>query len=292
MKSMTGHGRGEFSAATHQITIEASSVNRKQAEWVINLPRQLDSLEPRVRELIAQGVSRGRLTLKVSLTLSDDAHARARVNRTLAKSYVQELRELAVELDVPPAFSLDTLLRLPGVFEAAEPEHDAESFWPSLKAAADTALAALIGMREKEGAHLARDLDSRIQIMRSTVAAIRSQAPEVTRKHRDQLVEKLKAAGLQGVNPDDDRLLKEIVLFADRSDIAEELARLESHFEQFNDCLKSPEPVGRTLDFLAQEMNREINTIGSKANDSLISKSVVVLKTELERFREQAQNVE
>jgi len=121
---------------------------------------------------------------------------------------------------------------------------------------------------------------------------IQKQAPRVAEKYRDQLVHRIKDAGLEAPGVDDDRLLKEVVYFADRSDISEELTRLQSHFQQFDDCAKSSEPVGRTLDFLAQEMNREINTIGSKANDSVISKEVVTLKAELEKFREQAQNVE
>jgi uncharacterized protein (TIGR00255 family) len=147
-------------------------------------------------------------------------------------------------------------------------------------------------MREREGVHLAQDLEKRISIMRRAATRIQQHAPKVARRYREQLVERIKAAGLEAPGADDDRLLKEVVYFADRSDISEELTRLQSHFKQFQDCRKSREPVGRTLDFLAQEMNREVNTIGSKANDSLISREVVTLKAELERFREQAQNVE
>jgi uncharacterized protein (TIGR00255 family) len=128
--------------------------------------------------------------------------------------------------------------------------------------------------------------------MRTSVENIRKQAPLTAENYRKQLLERIKSAGIESIAPDDERLLKEVVLFADRSDITEELTRLQSHFQQFEDCRKSSEPVGRTLDFLAQEMNREINTIGSKANDAIISREVVTLKAELERFREQAQNVE
>jgi uncharacterized protein (TIGR00255 family) len=147
-------------------------------------------------------------------------------------------------------------------------------------------------MREREGQHLAGDLAKRIAIMRQATTRIQRHAPSVARRYREQLLERIKAAGLDTPDPEDDRLLKEVVYFADRSDITEELTRLQSHFQQFADCVKSREPVGRTLDFLAQEMNREVNTIGSKANDQLISREVVTLKAELERFREQAQNVE
>ena len=128
--------------------------------------------------------------------------------------------------------------------------------------------------------------------MRKAVARVRKEAPLVQKRYRDLLVTRIKSAGLEDLQIDEERLLKEVVFFADRSDISEELTRLHSHFQQYDDCLKSKEPVGRTLDFLAQEMNREINTLGAKANDSLISREIVVLKAELEKFREQAQNVE
>ena len=137
-----------------------------------------------------------------------------------------------------------------------------------------------------------QDLVKRIDTMRKATGQVRKHAPTVAERYREQLVERIKNAGLEAPGTDDDRLLKEVVYFADRSDITEELTRLQSHFQQFEDCLKTKEPVGRMLDFLAQEMNREINTIGSKANDSLISREVVTLKAQLERFREQAQNVE
>jgi uncharacterized protein (TIGR00255 family) len=153
-------------------------------------------------------------------------------------------------------------------------------------------LETLVKMREREGAHLRKDLSNRVNLMRRSVVRIKKQAPQVQERYRQQLLERIKNAGLEGPGIEEERLVKEVIFFADRSDISEELTRLESHFKQYDDCLKTEEPVGRTLDFLAQEMNREINTIGSKANDSLISREVVILKTELEKFREQVQNVE
>lgn len=290
---MTGHGRGECLSGAHHFTVELTSVNRKQSEFVINLPRSLDGLEPRLRELIGQNVSRGRVSIKVTLGMSEDgATLKARVNRPMVKAYVAELQQIATELNLDPKISIDTVLRFPGVFETDEEEGDAEDFWPALRRATESALAGFLSMREREGANLTKDLAGRIEAMKDAVRAVQAQAPEVMNRFRQQLTEKLQTAGVNVSNPNDDRFLKEIVFFADRSDISEELARLDSHFQQFDDCLKSSEPVGRTLDFLAQEMNREINTVGAKANDSVISKNVVTLKTELERFREQAQNVE
>ncbi len=290
---MTGQGRGECVSNGRHVTVEIASVNRKQAEFNFNFPRSFDGLEPRLRDLVGMSVSRGRVSIKVSLEMSDGgAPVHARLNRRLVKTYVDDLRQLACELSLDPAISIGTILGLPGVLETDQTEEDLEAIWLPLRHATESALAGMLAMREREGANLARDLVSRVEGMKAAVGAVRAQAPEVCQRFRAQLIEKLRSAGAHVGNPEDDRLMKEIVFFADRSDISEELARLESHFEQFQDCLNSSEPVGRTLDFLAQEMNREINTIGSKANDSVISKNVVTLKTELERFREQAQNVE
>ncbi|MBW8863987.1 MAG: YicC family protein, partial [Verrucomicrobia bacterium] len=210
----------------------------------------------------------------------------------LAKSYAAELAKLAKTLKLSGEVTLDQVLRAPGVFQTDEELAEEEDLWPAVEKALNQALAALLKMREREGAHLAKDLTARIGVMRSAVDKVQKQVPVTAENYRQNLLERIKAAGLENIAPDDERLLKEIVLFADRSDISEELTRLQSHFQQFADCAKAKEPVGRTLDFLAQEMNREINTIGSKANDAVISREVVTLKTELERFREQAQNVE
>ena len=199
---------------------------------------------------------------------------------------------MAKELKIKDDLSLDHLVRAPGVFETNDEVGDAEAFWPSVNEALQLALTMLVKMRSKEGANLKKDLCERMATMRKAVARVRKEAPQVQKRYRDQLVERIKGTGLEELKIDEERLLKEVIFFADRSDISEELTRLQSHFQQFDDCVKSGEPVGRTLDFLAQEFNREINTVGSKANDAAISREVVVLKTELEKFREQAQNVE
>ncbi|HEX7654331.1 MAG TPA: YicC/YloC family endoribonuclease, partial [Verrucomicrobiae bacterium] len=218
--------------------------------------------------------------------------ARKHINQELAKDYAAEFARLSKTLKLGGEVTLDQVLRAPGVFQTDEQLAESEDLWPVVEKALNTALSALLKMREREGAHLAKDLSARIAIMQKAVAVVQKQAPLTAENYRQNLLERIKAAGLDSIAPDDERLLKEVVLFADRSDISEELTRLQSHFTQFADCVKSKEPVGRTLDFLAQEMNREINTIGSKANDAVISREVVTLKTELERFREQAQNVE
>src|SRR5581483_7537580 len=293
MKSMTGYGRGECSQHGFKITVELSSVNRKQSEISVALPRELEVLEAQIRDVINRSIARGRLTARVTLHAAEgQTSARVRINAPLARAYVRELNRLAKELKLAGPITLDLLARAPGVFETDEELADAEDFWPAVEKALAQALGTLLKMREREGAHLARDLSTRVAIMRKSSAEIQKHAPQVQKRYREQLLQRLKTAGLEAPVADDERLIKEIVYFADRSDITEELTRLQSHFQQFDDCLGSREPVGRTLDFLAQEMNREINTVGSKANDSRISRAVVTLKAELEKFREQAQNVE
>ncbi len=293
MKSMTGYGRGECARDGFNVTVELSSVNRKQAEISVNLPRELEMLETRIRETILAEVSRGRITARVSVHAgSGKSSARMHLNVTLAKAYAHELTKLAKELKLAGPVTLDHLVRAPGVFQTDEELAEHEDLWPAVEKALRTALTGLLTMRRREGAHLAKDLTGRINLMRKCVERVAKQAPKSAERYRQQLLERIKTAGLPAPAEDDERLLKEVVFFADRSDISEELSRLQSHFNQFEVCCRADEPVGRTLDFLAQEMNREINTIGSKANDALISTEVVTLKAELEKFREQAMNVE
>lgn len=290
---MTGYGRGECTEAGFKITTELSSVNRKQSEITVYLPRELESLEPRVRNETNRRIARGRLNIKISLHAGDDTYAgRVQLNVPLAKAYARQFGKLAKALNLSDAVTLDLLARAPGVFRTEDEIADAEAFWPAVAQSLQQALAALLKMREREGAHLDRDLRQRVATMRKAAARIHRQAPAIVKRYQEQLRERIKNAGLGLPDATDERLLKEVVYFADRSDISEELTRLRSHFGQFDDCLKSKEPVGRTLDFLAQEMNREINAIGSKASDSAIGREVVALKAELEKFREQVQNVE
>lgn len=290
---MTGHGRGESAREGCKITVEAASVNRKQSEISLSLPRELDPLEARVRDAINRRVARGRVTVRITLHTADGRVSnRVRLNAALAGGYVREAAALARQLELITTLSIDTLLRLPGVVEGDDESTDAESFWPTVEDALEKALTELIKMRQREGVHLANDLQARIAAVSEVVSRVETQAPEVTRRYREQLLERIRNAGVEGLDPDDERLLKEVALFADRSDISEELTRLRSHFQQFEELVKSAEPVGRTLDFLAQEMNREVNTLGAKANDSALSRAVVTLKSELEKFREQIQNVE
>lgn len=288
---MTGYGRGVAQQQGNRVTVELTSVNRRQLEVSVSLPRELEALEPRVKEFVSGEASRGRVSVKVTWHISEEV-AGARINRALARSYAKELRKLAKDLKLGGDLTLESLMRVPGVLGGQDDGVDCEAWWVLVSQALGKALKGLVKMRVAEGGHLARELKGRIKLMEAGVKRVEKLAPGVLERYREQLRERVKQAGLEMPAVDDERLAKEIVYFADRSDVTEELARLASHFKQFEECLVSKEPVGRTLDFLAQEMNREVNTLGSKANDRGISREVVILKTELEKFREQAQNVE
>jgi uncharacterized protein (TIGR00255 family) len=293
MKSMTGYGRGEASQDGFKVTTEVSSVNRKQAEVNVHLPRELEALELQVRDEVNRRIARGRLTVKIAVHAGETFYGgRVQLNVPLAKAYAKEITKLGKELSLADNVTLDLLLRAPGVLRTEDELTDAERAWPPVQTSVVQALEGLIKMRLREGSHLARDLRGRLAAMRKSVEEIRERAPEMVRRFQDQLRQRIKNAGLELPALDDERLVKEVIYFADRSDISEELTRLDSHFKQFAESLKSSEPVGRMLDFLAQEINREVNTIGSKATDSPISREVVRLKAELEKVREQIQNVE
>ena len=290
---MTGYGRGDSSAKGVQLAVEISSVNRRQVEVAVSLPNELDSLEAELRKIVLASVARGRISGRVTLQRpSGKANRSILINEAQAEVYKKGLAKLADGMGLRDDLSLETILRLPGVMEAGEDEVDPVAMLPTLKRALGQALGQLQDMRSKEGANLERDLAKRLASLRRITKRVAKRAPRVVEHHRTRLLERLAKADIDVADADDERFLREVVYFTDRSDISEELTRLESHFDQVDGCLISNEPVGRKLDFLAQEMFREVNTIGSKANDSEISQEVVTLKTELEKIREQVQNVE
>ena len=279
-----------------KVTVELSSVNRKQSEISVILPRELEVLEAQIRDEINRRVSRGRLTVRVTLARRPRARRRPRSASEpcrLARAYAREITRLARELNLAGPVSLDLLVARAGRVANHEAMADAEDFWPAVEKALKPGprhAGPDAGTGRRPPAEGSGRAHRRHAPGRRPDPETRAQVPETLPRSAPRAPDP--KPGWTSCQLDDDRMLKEVVYFADRSDITEELTRLQSHFQQFDDCLQSTEPVGRTLDFLAQEMNREINTIGSKANDSLISREVVTLKTELEKFREQAQNVE
>ena len=288
MKSMTGFGRGECVSRGTRYSVEIGTVNRRNAELVFNLPRELSSFENLLREILAPAVARGRATVTASVS-SGDAD-RPLLDAALFRRLHRELASVQRALKIPGSPALSDLVRL---YTATARESGATQApeAATLTKAAKSALRSLEAMRTKEGAHLARELRRLLDCFAAEIAAIRKLSPSVTAKHREAM-----RARLASLDPsfatDDERLARELALFADRSDITEELSRLESHLKQFAAGLAAKDANGRSLDFLAQEMFRECNTIGSKANSAAVTRHVIAAKTELERLREQVQNVE
>ena len=292
MHSMTGYGRGECVKDGFKFTVELNSVNRKQNDVSINLPKELVELEPRIRDAINAQLSRGRINVVVAYHRGTaKAEEQIELDVALAKAYYRAIQKLQKQINLNGSLTLDTILRAPGVLKLAESMVDADAMWSGVEAALRKALVQMVKMREREGKFLAADLARRLATIATGVELIRKVAPEAVKRYREQLHARVKEAGLN-VPLDDERLVKEVVIFADRCDITEELTRLASHLSQFREQLQAGEPVGRTLDFLAQEMNREINTVGSKANAAEVSQQVVKMKAELEKIREQVQNIE
>ena len=291
MRSMTGYGRGEVDYNGAKFSVELVSVNRKQSDIMVSLPRDLTELEPRIRQTINENISRGRTNVLVCVhSLLNGPQALA-LDSELARSYHDAMRALQKELSAPGEITIGTILQAPGVMRTPEETMKAQEVWPSVERALRAALAELIKMREREGKHLAKDLIHRLKAMRKKLKEIRALHPDVVKKYRAALLDRIQKAGLP-VPSDDERIVKEITFFADRADISEELTRLESHLAQFAHHLRKNEPVGRTLEFITQEIFPELNTLGAKANDAVISQRVVACKAELEKIREQIQNLE
>ncbi len=288
---MTGYGRGEIDLAGAKVSVELNSVNRKQSDIVINLPRDLTELEPRIRKTINENISRGRTNVSVTLHGGSNGSRKLALDTELARSYHDAMQALQKELSAPGEITIGTILQAPGVMKPPEESIDANDAWPAIERALGAALSDLIKMREREGKHLAKDLIHRLKSIRKSLKEIRSLHPEVVKRYRAAMIERIEKAGLP-IPGDDERLLKEISFFADRSDVSEELTRLESHLAQFAHHLRKNEPVGRTLEFITQEIFRELNTLGAKANDADIAQRVVASKAELEKIREQIQNLE
>ena len=291
MKSMTGFGCGEALNDDLIYRVEVASVNRKQADIVVNLPRELSALDSRIRKQVSEVVSRGRINVGISLKSSEAKGGSLSINLPLAEEYSAAIAKLEEHLGLNGLVSRFDPGRAPGVIQLGETLPEPEDAWPFVEKALKESLSKLLEMRSTEGAHLKSDLESRLATLKGFLQQIAEQAPSVVQRYRKNLIKRLDSAGIE-LNLDDERLIKEIGLFADRCDISEEITRLESHFAQCHKYFTRDEAVGRPLDCLIQEMGREINTIGSKANDASIAQIIVESKTELEKIREQIQNIE
>ncbi|MFZ5648499.1 MAG: YicC/YloC family endoribonuclease [Bacillota bacterium] len=290
-KSMTGFGRGEAIGQGKKFTVELKSVNHRFAEVVLRMPKQLFSLEEKARRLILERVARGRVDGYVSVEQFGEKIPTVKVDKVLASSYYKAMGELLDQLGVVDSIRSDHIFALPGVMSLEEPAEDAAEFWPVLEEAILTAVDGLVRMREAEGGRLKDDLLSRLGKIMKMTSQIEERSPRVVEDYRARLTQRL-SEWLADSTLDVNRVMAEVVIYAEKSSITEEIIRLYSHIVQASESLGGDEPVGRKMDFIIQEMNREINTIASKSGDIQISGYVVEIKSELEKIREQVQNLE
>jgi uncharacterized protein (TIGR00255 family) len=290
MKSMTGYGRGVASVGTHTLTVQVSSVNRKTLDLAIKLPDEWESLEAAVGEQVRKVASRGRVAVVIELT-GENGAGELVWDETEIGAVLDKLSDLADTRGVSFQPTAELLWSIANARRKTAELPAADEAAPVVRAALADALRGFGAMRAKEGEALLIDFITRLNTLRTQVDAVAARAPHVTAGYREQLLARLRQAGLE-LDVNDERVLKEIALFADRCDVTEELTRLKSHFEQFTALLKVDGEIGRKSEFILQEIGREVNTIGSKANDLAISRAVIELKNELERVREQIANVE
>jgi uncharacterized protein (TIGR00255 family) len=290
MQSMTGYGRAQASTEEVAVVVEIQAVNKRQAEVILNLPDSLSPWEPEIRSIVDRTIGRGRITVNFNLEFTSP-QVEPVLNRPLAKSYLAAFKALQSELRVNGEITMDTLLRSPGVIEQPATKQLSPKTRTPLLTALQAALDQLLAMRAKEGANLKRDLTRRIKSIRNCLQKVKRLRPRASERYRTNLHARIRKSGID-IPLDDDRLAKEVAFFSERSDFSEEITRLDSHLGQLVDTLEKKEPIGRTLEFLCQEIGRELNTLSAKANDAEISQLVVQAKSELEKVREQIQNVE
>jgi len=291
IKSMTGYGRGECEENNRRFVIELKSVNNRYLDINIRLPKHLISLEDNIRKYISSRVSRGKIDVFVSQEKFSDDDIKVVLDEQVASYYYNVYSELKKKFNLQEEITLSLLAKAPDVIIIEKNEDDVETVWDTMKKALDEALSVFIDMRTKEGLKLKQDILERCMIISEKVNLIEKRSPSIIDEYREKI--KLRVSEfLKDVEIDESRLLNEVAFFADKVNIDEEITRLKSHIEQLRSSLESDEAVGRKLDFLIQEMNRETNTIGSKANDLSIANLVIDIKSELEKIREQVQNIE
>ena len=291
MKSMTGFGRGMASNSQLKATVELATVNRKQLDIRFAVPKEAPFLEQLVRQTVSEQLSRGVINVGLKFELLSADNQAVKINQAALQGYASQLEKIRETVPNLAPISLPELLELPGVLDTNADLYEEESTKALVGEALNEAIEKLIADRLDEGLKLKDDLLERLAILDKVRVEILERSPLVQQDYREKLVARIEEAKID-LGIDDERLLKEVAFFADRSDITEENVRLEAHLNKFAELIERTEPVGRELDFLMQEINREINTTGSKANDQSIGQNVVIFKAELERCREQIQNME
>ena len=291
IKSMTGFGRAESQTKYGLFTSEVRTLNHKFLEITFKLPNSLSRFDEKVKNLIKDKVKRGKVYLNLTHDTIDQAGGNILIDESLAKSYFNKLKKLKRKLNITDPLKIADVVALPGVINHKLVTKDATKMWPALKEVIDKTLVKVIRDRAKEGNFLSKDLTKRIKRIKNIVAAITRNAVYNVKEHKKKLSERVKELS-GGYSIDKGRLEVEVALFAKNSDVTEELIRLKNHLANFTRTLNKNGEAGKKLDFIAQELHREINTIGSKSSGFNISKSVIEIKTEIEKIREQLKNIE
>ena len=288
---MTGYGRGEIEKNGHYFLVECKSVNHRYLDLNIRMPRVLLFLEDFTRSHIRDRISRGHIDIFVTYKNVDNPVGTVRANLEVAKEYYDAAKQIGSELALGDELTLNSLIRLEGVLDYEEEQIDEDMLKGIYQEALDMAIDNLISAREKEGANMVRDLLERKETLVGIIADIEKREPVVVEEYRQKLRDKI-TEYMQGSGIDENRFNEEILYFSDHASITEEIVRVHSHLDELEKLLRSDEAVGRNLDFLVQELNREFNTTGSKANDISITKNVLAAKSEIEKIREQVHNLE
>ena len=290
---MTGFGRGEYFDNEHRITVEIKAVNHRYNEIVIRMPKNLGSLEDKIRRNVSTALVRGRIDVFITMDEYGQKKRAVRVDKELAIAYHESLGALAELFSTNINNNIEQIAKYPDVIKVEEVADDVLTLWPKLSSAIDIAISNLLNMRLAEGLNIKQDLVSRIDTIASYLITVEERAPAVIAEYREKILGRMRELlATIGMEPDEGRLLQEAAIYADRTSITEELVRLNSHLRQINTALNAEDAVGRKLDFIVQEINRETNTIASKANDYLIANLMVEIKSEIEKVREQVQNIE
>lgn len=293
IKSMTGFGRCEAEINGREITVEIKSVNHRYFEFSCRIPRGYGFLDDKLKSYVNSRVSRGKIDMFVTIGANDEAPSEVTVNHQLVSGYLNAMKEISDTYGVQNDVTVVSLSRFPDVFTVHKPAEDEEQITNDVLSVVKTALDSFIAMRETEGEKMKADILSRANTILSIVGEIEERSPRTVAEYEERLLERIKQT-LEDyeVEIDEQRVLTEVAVFSDKVAVAEETVRLRSHFEQLNKFLEYDEPVGRKIDFIIQEMNREANTIGSKVQDAVLAHKVVDIKSEIEKIREQVQNIE
>ena len=292
IKSMTAFGRAKKTLESRTFTVEMRSLNSRYGEVKVRMPPQFLPLEDQIKKLVATKISRGRVEVIIKVKNGSQTVSDIHVNLPLAKAYYGALCELNETLQIKEKVELQALLGMQGIITATESEEDLEKTWSHLSSCVSDALEGIDTMRISEGMAIYQDFQKRLQSVEGDLSRIRGLAPSMLSQYHSRLKERIATLTQGTVEIDPNRLAQEAAFLADKSDIMEEIVRAESHLKQFRNMIESDGPAGRALDFLLQELNREVNTIGSKGGDAQLPQIVVGLKSELEKLREQVQNIE